>query len=156
MADFPISVAVTRTELSLTDLDLNDGVNFSTFGMGPGTRARRNVYNTSGNVTGATLNNSVLDLIVRPLIVRVLGTSGATFDANVQALVDAFEQSSFQLKETKNGTLTTYDCLTCPSIGPADPTGSATDEWDRDQLIRHRHLYRLAVPTQPQPSTGPI
>jgi hypothetical protein len=156
MTDLPLSVVVTRAELSLTDLELNDHSAYEIVSIGPGGRVRRNTYNRSGNAHGGTLNNSVLDVIIRPLVVRVLATSQSQLETRTATLITAVEQSSWHLVETKNGQATTYDCMTCESITPTDSAGGQSEEWDKFQLMRFRHAYRIAVPTQPQPLTGPI
>lgn len=156
MSDFTLSLKVTRTELTLADLELNDHTSYEVVLWGPGTRARRNTYNTSGNAHGATLNNSVLSMILRPLAIRVLSSSQAQLEARTLTLIQAFDQGGFQLKDSKLGQLTTYACMTCESIAPADPSGQSVTEWDKHQLLAGQHVYRIDVPTQPQPSTGPI
>jgi hypothetical protein len=156
MSDLPISVVITRAELTLADLELNDHTAYATVGFGPGRRIRRNTYNKSGNAHGGTLNNSVLDVIVRPLIIRVLATSQSQLNTRTQTLLQAVEQSSFTIVETVSGAATTYDCMTSDDSGPTDPAGGDTDLWDKFQLMKFRHAYRFAIPTQPQPLTGPI
>ena len=111
MSDITLVGLITRTALSLADLDLNDHVNFILGvpflgGQGRYTRNSQGGTYMDGEVTV----NRRLPNIVENIVVEVRGGTWGEVETNVATLVAAFKQDSYQLKLTVNGTQHNYQC----------------------------------------------
>lgn len=122
MTDLTISATVTRTELSLGDLQLNDGTNFTLTrdGFTPGSKSFRKETVDSPLVAGRYLLHAVADVVVSELKIRCSSTTDAGLAANVTAVVNAFSQFQYTVTVTINGVAWQYLCECADTIAVGD------------------------------------
>lgn len=112
MSDITASILVTRTELGLPDLDLNDGENY-VFGrqIEVGAMAWRKEAVTSPFVDGRVPVHEVKDSVESRVLIYCKGSDYATLQSNIAALITAFtEQYSYELSITAQGIETRWTC----------------------------------------------
>lgn len=145
------AASVTRTELSLGDLDLINPLSEApvydimadSFDAGRVTWRRDTV--TSPYVAGAYEVGAVKDEVDASLVVRVKGTDHTTLQTHVGALIEAFSQSTYTLT------------LELDSVEWAWTCKRADYALAYDLPMRRRHIARvvLAFPRSPIPAAGP-
>lgn len=145
MTDITLAGLVTRTALSLSDLDINDHVNFilgvpMLGGQGRWTRNSQGGSYMDGEVTV----NRRRPNIVENITVEVRGSDWTGVETNIAVLMAAFLQDSFQLKLTLNGTNHYYQC-------------EAAD-WSYDlstgRVASNMPKFTFEVPRRPIPVAG--
>lgn len=112
IADLNLTAIVTRTELGLGDLDLNDEVNFQ-FGRGieVGRLTWRKDVVTSPYVHGRFPVREVKDAVESKITIYVLGTDHATLSTNIGVLIGAFtEQYQYELQIIVEGQSYSWLC----------------------------------------------
>lgn len=113
MADPVVSASVTRGELSLPDLNLNDHVAYIVSGgdlvFGATVTWRRQQVQ-SPFVDSKITTGRVLDIVQDKFAVDVMGPDHVTMASNVQALINAFSQSYFNLTVQFDAQPYTYAC----------------------------------------------
>ena len=112
MPELTLAAAVTRTELGLTDLDINDIATYELAKqLNNGTVSWRKEIAQSPFYEGRFVVHEVKDAVEMSLIVYVHGESYPVINTRVQTLLEAFtEQYSYDLKITVNGQQHTWTC----------------------------------------------
>lgn len=99
MPDMPLSLSVTRSELSLGDLDIipANGYRVARHGIGPGALTMMRVTAESPFVHGQTLVHAKKNSVDMSLNIKVEGSS--TYDAleKLNTLTDAFTQFEYEV-----------------------------------------------------------
>lgn len=112
MTDFPITARVTRPDLGLGDLDINDHTAYVVAGPsalgGTVSWDRRAVSSpwVEGDITVSRRRGNVME----PLTVYVKGTDQADMDAKIATLVAAFTQDRYGLQIITGGANHAWDC----------------------------------------------
>lgn len=104
MAELTVAASVTRTELQLGDLNIDDGTSFTLAqGLRIGSVTWRRETVQSPFVEGRIPVHEVKDAAESTVVVYVHGTSNAILNQNVGTLLDAFtKQYTYDLKLTVN------------------------------------------------------
>lgn len=146
------SLLVSRTELSLSDLQLWDPPTFllpeGGFSIGPQTH-RREVA-TSPFTPGRYLIGLVPDVQTNRLVVQVRGTSGADLRAQVTTVLAAFTQSTYTVTSNYDGLIGSWACE------PADYSVGAEGVVDEFDLSFYEQAVTLLFPRSPLVLSGPI
>lgn len=149
MTDMTLSVVVTRAELSLSNLELQDPANgYSIYKIGPGAVSWRRETAKAMYAHGGTLVTAVKDLQVFPMGVRVRASSAATKETRLAVLLAAFSQFSYTVITTINGIDYTWVCQ------PADWSTGEGGEFDKFYEMVHMTQVDLSITRSPTPSTG--
>lgn len=153
MATLATSVVITRTELSLSDLELNtssgDDYKVIKNELAGGALGWRRQTVTSPFVEGRALINAVKDVVISPIGIRVTGSTQADLKSKMQALVNAFTQQSYQITETIGGQVWgVYQCE------PADIVIGSGSVYHTEQFIAFKQEFRAQIPRKPDPGTG--
>lgn len=142
-----VSVSVSRTELSLSALDISAAPFEVLEGLDAGVVTWRREYARSPDVHGAVLISAVKDLVEGGrLEVDVSGASQAAVRTNVATLLAAFSQWSYTLQVSLDGTTWSWACM------PADYSVGVVDAATVFGLVCP---VRLVFPRQPIPVSGP-
>lgn len=148
MSTLAITAYLTRTELALGNLQLNDGTyKLSAQGFDPGSVTHRNEYATSPYVQGGLLVNSVRDLAQGGFVVDIYATSHADLQTRIADLKAAVsDQRTYDYYVVIEGQTYAWRC----------------DRSDYAVGWVHERLHALVVPftvqfnRDPQPIQGPI
>lgn len=141
-----VTATVTRADLGLSPLNINDHSNYSlspsVFG-GSSTWERNRVSSpwVDGEITVSRRRATVTDTFV----INVYGSNQADMLANIQELVQAFSQNSYHLTLTMNGTVYQYMC----------EAADYTVEWGY-KMHSNQTTVTFQVPRKPQPSNGGV
>lgn len=146
MADITLAGSVTRTALGMGDLNIND---YSAYFLGSALELGEDRWERSstggahmlGEVTTARTKKN----ITRVVPIEVLGTSHANLEANITALKQAFNQDSYQLTLTYNGTTHTY---------AAEAADVSYPGWITGRITGRVVLVVFSVPCRPIPVAG--
>lgn len=112
MTDLPITARVTRPDLGLGDLDINDHVKYVVAGpqamSGTVTWDRKQVNApwVDGDITVARRRMNVME----SLTIYVKGATQADMDANISALIAAFTQDRYGLQFIIGSANHAWDC----------------------------------------------
>lgn len=147
-----VAAAVTRTELVLGDLNLNDGTTYQVVQAGPGARRRRRKTVTSDWVHGELVIASPLAGVDRQLRVRCKASTGGGLSTAITAVIAAFSQSTY----TVSGTFDTgfpfqWNYCTEADIEPGDG-----EYMDKFSLHSHQQELVLSIPSSPISGSGPF
>jgi hypothetical protein len=106
------SLLVTRTELSLTDLQLWSPPNLIVVGdtFGPGAQVLRRETISSPFCRGRWLIDAQPDMQDAQLLLHVMGSSGSDLSTRVGTVIDAFRQLSYTLTWNFDGITSAYAC----------------------------------------------
>jgi len=149
MPDMTLSVHVSRAELALSNLELNDPANgYDVISVGPGSTSWRRETVKSPWVHGETLINAVKDVGIAPLSIRVMGSSAAQKETRLGALLAAFSQFNYVQTVTINGVGYAWACQ------PADWSVGDDGEFEKFFEMTHRSQVKLSIPRYPVPSDG--
>lgn len=143
-----LAASVSRPELGLPDLNLNDHSKFYVSGadgaiFGSTVQWRRQTAQ-SPFVEGQFTVNAVRDVVEDKFAVEVLGTDQVSLQLNLQELVDAFSQSYFNVTMQLDNAVYTYACE------PSD----YTIDWTRARWHNHQALITFALRRSPVPING--
>jgi hypothetical protein len=143
-----VAVSVTRTELSLTALDLTTApFEVREEGLDVGATIWRREYERSPYIHGAQLVSAVKDITEGcTLAVDVTGASQAAIATNLGTLLAAFSQWSYTLQVSLDGTAYAWAC------SPADWTVGFVSN---DLVFGLVCPVRLSFARQPVPVSGP-
>ena len=145
------AASVTRTELALADLDLNDKTTYGVMAAGPGAKSWRRQTAESPFMHGRALVGAVLDTEVAPLRIRVKGSTDSVLNTNLNALLRAFEQFTYDLTLTIEGVTYTWRCE------PADYTiGDRGGEINTFVRLANQEWVSFEIPRNPIPVAGVI
>lgn len=105
MSDINVSAWVTRTELSLGNLDVNDGANYVLArGITPGAVSWRKQFVESPFYEGRYVVHEVKDAVEMKIPFYVHGATYAAVHANLETLLAAFtEQSTYEVHTVIEG-----------------------------------------------------
>lgn len=143
-----LSVEITRTELSLADLELNAGDYrwSSSDAESPGVIWDRS-FAESPYVVGRTLTHAKKAMVIQPARIIVTGSDQADLRGNIDLLVDAFSQFDYSIVVAPDsGSGWTWTCE------PADYSTGVLRLW-RDRLITD---VTLSIPRRPDPFAGSL
>jgi hypothetical protein len=151
MADLAVDGSVTRTELALADLDLQQsGVYEILPGTGPGAMVWRREVARSPMVHGEVLVGAVKDVEIAQLRIRVTGTTASQLWSRVGDLTAAFEQFQYDLSLVIGGVTFTWVCQ-C-----ADWTSGDGGEFQKFHLMSHQTDVTFQIPRHPVPTAGSV
>lgn len=143
---------VKRTELSMSDLVLNNPPTYRIVdpNPGPGSLAWVRRVVTSPYVHGNTLVGAVKDEMEVALTVAVGGSTFTAIDAAVGTLIEAFSQFDYQLHLEFDGMPFTYNCQ------PANWTSSTRGDGSVDlaDLRAGWQVYSFRIPRHPAAVAG--
>lgn len=147
MPDLTLSVALTRTLLSLADLDVNDHVNYYLSMHTPAMIAyQRNQVSSAYVDDDFTVNRrrgKVTDEVVWEVLSGAADTSAQMW-TNMGALIAALKQDSFHLSVTADSHTITWGC-------------EAADYqvvWSGPRLIAKQAQLHVQLPRSPVPLAG--
>jgi hypothetical protein len=150
MSDLTVTGYVTRTELSLSNLTINDDTYKIIRDMwGPGVVQYDRQKVSSPYVNGDFLTNRKKAQVEMPLGIRVTGTSKIDCWNKVGTLLRAFEQFSYELSLTIDGTTFTYTCEA------ADYSVGDGGMFQTFHMKAYKQEVRLLIPRRPTPTEGP-
>jgi hypothetical protein len=112
VADLTLSVVVSRTNLSLANLEINDGVDYKIAGnefLG-GQLAWEKSQVGSPFVEGKVTTHRVRQNVQEQISVEVYGSGTSDVQANAKALIEAFSQSSYTVTVSVDNQATVYNC----------------------------------------------
>ena len=142
-----MSVTVTRTQLGLSPLAINDHISYyvaDTFMGGQVSWTRNQV--TSPFVDGAVTVNRTRSMVTEQVVIEVLGGTQALIQANAATLISAFLQDSFLLTITVATTTYQYLC-------------EASDfqvTWTGPRFFAKQAQVTFSMPRQPIPVIGGV
>lgn len=146
MVDIFLSVQITRTNLGLANLEINDHTNFA---VAPGTFGAAKDYNRtqveSVYVDGKVTTHRKLDIVTEPVVVEVYGADTPSVYANLETLVAAMSQDTYQIQITIGAYTQTWNC-------EAADVRSVT--FDGPRLVASQLQVVFDVIRQPVPVTG--
>lgn len=146
MSSLTLSVLVDRTELSLADLEINDGTTYIvTDRVNPGAVSWRREQVTSPYVDGAVTVSRAKEIVEGQIVVDVLGATQGAVQNSIATLIDAFTQDQFELTFSMDGTIYKWQCEAADYIV----------NWDRVRFINRKVSVGFQFPRQPVPLTGP-
>ena len=150
MTDIAVACFITRTELALADLNLNDGSNYKVIGIGPGSLEWNRQYAGSPYVHGEVLVNAVKAQGNLPMSIRCKGTTQSAREANVAALCRALEQFVYNITLTIEGVTYTWQC------DPADYSLDEKGEISKFHRLAKQTVVTAQVPRHPIPIAGSV
>lgn len=141
MSEFStFSVLLSRTELGLAPLEINDQSNFivgNTIMGGAQNWNRQTVK--SPYVDGEFTVNRAKSQVSEQFTVQVLGATQTLLQANIATLTDAVSQFRFQLTMTMNESVRTWQC----------ETADYTVDWTQARWMARKVLVTLQIPRYP-------
>lgn len=149
--DLSFTGYVTRTELALGNLTLND----STYrvirqaGWGPGDIEWDRQTVESPFIHGDFLVNAKKTQVTAPLGIRVTGSSRTDCQNKLATLLRAFEQFSYFISFTLEGVTWTWLCQ------PADYSVGDGGALQPFHLMSNKQEVRFSIPRYPTPYSGP-
>lgn len=148
MADLDLSVKITRDELALADLEINDFVDYYVTNEFLGGSVSWNRVRATGPFTdGGPEISATRDPVNEPLGVEILGSSTADALAKLAVLTTALHQRNFDMKVRVSGTLVLhYSCNRADS----------QLIWTGPRAIAGQLQAKFTVPRQPRPLVGAI
>jgi hypothetical protein len=147
MSDLTVSLVVSRTELSLADLEVNDGVTYfltDRFTPGPITWRRESV--TSPYLDGEFTISRVREESDIQLAIDVIGTTQTGIQTSVQTLIDAFTQHNFTLTFTVEGSVWKWNC----------EAGDYALAFENVRFYNRRQTIAFTLPRHPVAVQGPF
>lgn len=150
MTDLSIAVGVSRTDLGLGTLSINDG-NYKIMrgGLGPGGITWRRQTTSSPFTHGVLQTNAVKEETTMILGVRVKGSSEDDCQDNIDILLRAFEQYSYFLSADIGGHSWVWQCYVADSVVG---DGGAIQPF---HMMAHQQEVTLSIPRNPIPYSGP-
>lgn len=146
MADITLAASVSRPNLGLGDLSINDYLNYRVVSlMGGQVVWTRNAV-VSAYMDGDVTVNRRRANIDEPVVIDVLGATQAAMQANVDALVQAFCQDSFIMTLTVGGQTHGYYC----------ESADYQMLWEGPKFIAQQIQIHFNVPRRPVPQLGVI
>lgn len=146
--DLTVVASLTRTELSLAGLNLEDPGTYRVVTAGPGGVSWVRRFVESPYMHGRTLIDARKDQISVPLAVRVYAASLTQLETRAATLLRAFEQFTYHLSISIDGAAHEYVCEV------ADYTVDDEGTWDKYALMAHEQTYKFVIPRSPIPVQG--
>lgn len=145
MVDIALSAKVSRTLLSLPDLELNDHADYyigASF-LGAAQDWNRNQVG-SPFLDGQVTTYRTRQMVTEPVQIEVPADNQTELTAKMTALVQAFLQSDYTITVVVGGSVLQYQC-------------EAADFqvlWTTPRLVEHQGQATFQVPRQPNPLVG--
>ena len=152
MADLVVAASITRTLLSLADLSLEDAGFCKVIGYDPGPTSKRRVQAKSPTVAGHVQTGSVADTRLIALTLRIYGASKSALDANIQTVVNAFEQFDYQLSVQLDDATVVWACDDA-EYRPVRTDGDGVDQVGLSKAAKWQ-AFAFTIPAQPYPVSG--
>jgi hypothetical protein len=145
MADLTVVANISRSLLALGDLNLNDYVNFTlaTPILGGEEAWKRNSQG-SAYMDGEVEVNASRGNITETIGVWVTGSTHANMMANVTTLKQAFNQATYELYLSINGTVHEWRCY----------RANSSYEFSTGLIASRKVKWTFQVPRNPVPITG--
>lgn len=142
-----LAVTVTRDELGLADLNINDHLDYKVANqfMG-GAVAWQKQTVSSPYMDGDLVVSRRRGDIVEPIDVYVYGSGHADLRSNTKVLIQAFTQENFNLAFTFDGNIRQYSCK-CADYSVA---------YDQHLVHSKMHLVKFMVPRNPVAVSGGV
>lgn len=141
-----VTLTITRTELALATLNLNDPGIYAIRSFNRGRVRRRYNWAKSPYVEGATLVGAPRELVEMDLAMDVEASTQADLQTRTATLFTAFSQTSYTLTYGLDGTTWAWTC------GPAEyDAGLASN----DAVFSFVLPVGLIIPAQPVATAGP-
>lgn len=146
-----VTASVTRAELSLSPLSLEVPNVYSIIreSLGPGSTGWRRQTATSAYVHGEVLVGAVKSITMASLGVRVYGNSMSVMVSRLNDLIRAFEQFTYDLTVTIDGSTFTWRCQ------PADYSVGDNGNFQDHHLRAQQQEVHFSIPRHPTPVAGP-
>ena len=142
-----MSVLVSRTLLGLPALQINDHLNYKVAPQFLGGNVQWNRTKvTSPFLDGEVTTQRTRQNVSEQVAVEIYAGSAAQLQTNTAALIAAFNQDSFTLTVTLDGTVYAYQC----------EAADAQTMWTGPRMMAHRGQVLFAVPRQPVPLIGAV
>lgn len=146
MPDLLLSVQIDRTDLGLASLDLNDHNNYyisSDNFLGGQVQYERNQV-TSPFIDGSVTVNRRKQIVTDQMTVEVLGVNKADLITNINNLVLAFSQDTYNLQIAYGSVVYQYAC----------EAADYTVQYSGPRWIANHVQVQLSFPRQPVPTVG--
>jgi hypothetical protein len=144
-----INLQITRTELGLGNLELEDPANgYQVVSFGPGATSWRRDTVNSPYVHGSTLINAVMDLQIAPLVVRVKGVTATQKESRLGVLIDALSQFLYGIGSIIDGVSYVWICQ------PADYSIGDGGEFNKFHEKNLMTEVVFMIPRNPVPYQG--
>jgi hypothetical protein len=148
MADLSLSVAVTRAQLGLGNLNINDHISYycaAQFLGGSMTWNRQQI--SSPYMDGSVTVNRTRGVVMEPVAVEVLGSTDTALQTNMATLLAALSQDTFDLLVGIGSAQYQYLCEA------ADVQNAG---WSGPRMIAKQAQIVFQVPRQPVPILGGV
>lgn len=147
MPDITLAASVTRTQLGLGDLNINDHVSFYLATQLLGAQVQWNRQQVTSPFTdGAVTTQRFRQQVTEQVGVEVLAATAAEMQTNLAELLAAFCQDSYTLTLVVDGTTYAYRC-------------EAADyqvAWTGPRFAARQGQVLFNVPRQPEPVSGGV
>lgn len=146
VVDTSLSVVVSRTLLSLPDLDINDHLDYIISAnqfLGADETWTRNQI-SSPWIDGSVTVSRTRAMVNQPLSIEVYGDHDADVQAKIKALSQAMSQSDFQLGISIGAAQWQYQC----------ESADRTVQWTTPRIVAHQWIVQFTIPMQPNPVSG--
>jgi hypothetical protein len=151
MVDMTLSYQVTREELGLGNLELQDPANgYEVVRFGPGAMAWNRQTVKSPFIHGEVLVGATMGLETAPLTVRVRASTAAALDSRLAVLLAAFSQFAYFAGADINGQPYIWACQ------PADWSVGENGEFNKFHVMAKIAEVSLSIPRDPTPTAGVI
>lgn len=150
MGDLTITATISRTDLALADLALEDPGTYRIVELSTGTVTWRRETVESPNVRGRGLIGAVQDTKTGRIVIRASASSAAALATRTATLTDAFEQLGYTLTVTIDGVTHSWACE-CADWAPG--TDGAVDKFE---LADRQRTLAFTWPHDPVPLAGPL
>ncbi len=145
MTDLTVAASVTRDDLGLGTLNINDHSNYIlTSTILGGTVAWQKNQVSSPYVDGDITITRRRPTVMEPFEVHVYGTSGGSLMTNASTLITAFSQDSFSLSIAINSATRQYEC----------EAADYTIEYAHTKFSVNMCTVRFQLPRSPVPTVG--
>lgn len=140
-----LAASVTRDELGMGDLNINDHTSYA-LGVNilGGQVAWQKQQVTSPYIDGDITITRRRPTVMETIEINVYGTNHSTLITRLKTLVQAFSQDTFNLGVSFNGTLRQYQC----------EAADYSIEYNQPKIHSHQCLVRFSVPRNPIPIAG--
>jgi hypothetical protein len=145
MAVPSITCTLTRVNLGLADLNINDHLNFGIGApiLGATTSWRRQTVQ-SPYVESQWTVSAVRDLVQDQFAVNVFGADQVALQNNIKTLVAAISQSYYNLSLSLDAAVTTYACQ----------ASDYTIDWSKERLFARNVLVKIMLRRSPVAING--
>ena len=154
---FTVAGYVTRAALSLPNLSIESPGAYRIVSDDPGSLAWRKAVATSPYQHGEFLVGAVKDVLTAILAIRCYGSSASELNANVAALLRAFEQFSYTLSVSIEGVESRWICEPADysvADGATETAAKRRGGFDKFALMSHQQTYVFNIPRSPVPAAG--